>query len=330
MNFRHGTELQQTDIALVYNAGGIGDYIHWTTAIRWAVERNPHISGDVLAPEHFLPLAKMWLSDLAPRFGVRSYSLKEGQLLSDAEGIRDRVAIIPDKNQYANACYFHLMDLGFMYYCQTNPFRLPDSEKMLPVVRGDEVAVPFFDFSRDYAVVTTEATAANRMLPASLIEGVVSAVKQRGLIPVILGKKDFTLDLRSLEQDIDLSGAIDLRGKTTLPEAAVILAKARFVFGLDNGLLHLAFCSDVPVVALFTSVDPKIRVPRRRPGAKTIVLSPPETLACRFCNTRMTYFIGHDFKHCPYADNACTKIFDLDQIKGIMDRILAEEAPRGN
>jgi ADP-heptose:LPS heptosyltransferase len=153
---------------------------------------------------------------------------------------------------------------------------------------------------------------------------------ERGIAPIFLGKHELTETYKASASDgVKTKGVIDLREKTSLREAACIMAKARFVLGMDGGLLHLAACSKVPVVFVFTTVHPDFRVPKRQENSKTTVVVPPESLHCRFCNSgnprtlkAMTYVVGHDFKNCLYKDNLCTKLIDVKTLIPIMDKLL--------
>lgn len=49
----------------------------------------------------------------------------------------------------------------------------------------------------------------------------------------------------------DISGAIDLRGKTTLAEAAAIISKAKCYVGVDSGLMWIAGSLIAPTVGLY-------------------------------------------------------------------------------
>lgn len=52
------------------------------------------------------------------------------------------------------------------------------------------------------------------------------------------------------------SNALNLAGRTTLPEWAAVLAKARLVVCNDSGGMHLAAAVGAPVIALFGITDP--------------------------------------------------------------------------
>lgn len=316
--FRRGTRIEKTKVALVYNSGGIGDFIHWTTAIKFAIDSNPHLYGNILAPTFFLPLAKLWLDGYSDRFVVVEY---KGDW-ADEPCTEDSACIVPGREQLANAAGFHLFALGFIYYNQMS--RIPAGYETIPRVSGNETSIEHFGLPEKYAVITTNATADNRRLKGHQVNDLISYVKRKGLTPVILGKNSMADDYVSKDPEgIRTHGCIDLREETDLIEAACILAKAKFVIGLDNGLLHLAACSDVPVVMIFTSVDPGTRIPPRAESAgKTLAIAPDEKLACRFCNTNMRYIIGFDFKGCLYKDMACIETIDVRKITEVIDREL--------
>jgi len=298
--FRPGTEIEKTHVALVFNSGGIGDYINWVPAIRHAVETNPHINGFIVSPPWFFDLASLWLSDLAPRFRLLMSEQWEKEGL-----IRKFPTIAPQRNQFANATGFSLRQLGFIYYSQID--YVPKGYEHPPLIRGDEADVSAFGLPERYAVVTPWATHENRRLTPEAVNELTAHLLSEGTTPVFLGRAFLAHD-HQMERPsgLSLDGVIDLSDRTSLREAAVILSGARAVIGLDNGLLHLAACSGVPLVFAFTTVDPRLRMPLRRDGARTVVLTPPKELACRFC-TQIRYLIGHDFKNCMYRDNLCTK-----------------------
>jgi heptosyltransferase-2 len=79
----------------------------------------------------------------------------------------------------------------------------------------------------------------------------------------------------------------DLTGKTSLTEAAAIMAGARAVVSNDSGLMHLAGFIGVPVIGIFGSTSP---VWTRPLGCKTVVLASGEECSPCF---RRTCRYGH-------------------------------------
>jgi ADP-heptose:LPS heptosyltransferase len=100
------------------------------------------------------------------------------------------------------------------------------------------------------------------------------------------------------------------------------MARAAATLGLDNGLLHLAACGPAPVVFGLTTADPRHRTPPRSEGERTIVLTPPESLTCRFCQSRMRFLVGHNFDRCIYEDYACTKTLTGELYLRALDVVL--------
>lgn len=299
--YRSGTQVGETRISLIFNSGGIGDYINWVTPIRYAIKSNPHISGYIVTQPYFADLAHFWFDDFDPRFIVREVETDDFIKL---DFVQETAAICPNAQQYASACSHNLFDLGFIYYCQID--RAPLGWETLPSVTGDEVPLGHLGLPRDYVVVTPNATADNRRMTPECINGLLSYFKLKGLTPVLLGKRELASDYRATsEGGLDLTDCLDLREKTSLREAACVMAKSRLTVGLDNGLLHLASCGPSPVAWVFTSVDPRLRLPPRPDKAKTISIAPSDNLACRFCQSRMRYIIGHKFSNCLYGDNLC-------------------------
>lgn len=77
-------------------------------------------------------------------------------------------------------------------------------------------------------------------------------------------------------------GVDDRTGRTTVAEAAAVLAGADAFVGNDSGLMHLAAAMGVPTVGLFGSTNPAWTAPR---GRRTAVVA-AEGFACRPCYRR--------------------------------------------
>ena len=73
-------------------------------------------------------------------------------------------------------------------------------------------------------------------------------------------------------------GAVDLTGRTTLAEAAALIAGARAVVAIDNGLAHVAAALGVPTVVPFGATSET----KNRPlGPRVRLMTRP--LPCRPC-----------------------------------------------
>lgn len=316
--YRPGTRLPLSPLAFIFNAGGIGDYIHYTTAIRYAIKKGTHLYGKIVSPSYFADLAHLWFDDYDPRFTVHVSDAPDFTAIGREIG--DMPVFGPGREQLVNACNHHLFSLGFYYYAQED--KIPSEWKILPEIRGDEADLSSFNLPEKYVVLTPNATADNRRMTAECFNGLIKHFLSEGTPVVILGKNNVTVNYFSVaNKGIDLTGTIDLREKTSLRQAACIMARSKLVLGMDSGLLHLAACSDVPIVWIFTSVDPRLRIPPRKVGSVNTVITPPDNFSCRFCNTNMKYVVGFDFKNCIYGDNECVKMLKADYIISVLNEI---------
>jgi heptosyltransferase-2 len=107
-----------------------------------------------------------------------------------------------------------------------------------------------------YAVLAPGATFGSaKMWPADRWVELGRRFARQGLAVVLLGSGGETAICRAIAEDIG-PAAQDLSGRTTLSEAASILAGAVMVVSNDSGLMHLAAALDAPLTALFGPTDP--------------------------------------------------------------------------
>jgi hypothetical protein len=174
---------------------------------------------------------------------------------------------------------------------------LPD--KVLKYVPLPEVDVSHFgvDFSKAAVFITTYRDNTRAWKGSEIIK-TAEYVKSKGLTPVYIGKTGaFSIWKTLAVSDFEYPGfGVDLRNKTTLSELTTIMGKSKVVFGMDSGPLHLAFTTDVPVVAGFTNVEPALRIPSRNDGVFTSIVTPQEP--CRFCQSNMNLDFWN-FTKCP-------------------------------
>jgi hypothetical protein len=180
-----------------------------------------------------------------------------------------------------------------------------------------------------YAVLTTNHTVKVRVLnePAFYrIANYLTGVK--GLHVVLLGKAStITGDIngkataiKSDEIEIDYKllehpeMLIDLRDETSLMETAAILARSQLVLGVDNGLIHLAASARAPkIVCGFTTVAPVHRVPSNYNDTDFFIVVPPESLTCRFCQSKQILLSDqHDFRFCIKGNLQCVPLLTFD------------------
>lgn len=182
------------------------------------------------------------------------------------------------------------------------------SDDKLKYIPLPEVDVSKFnvDFSKA-AIFSTTSRDITRFWKGPEILKTAEYVQSKGLTPVYVGRTgNFSIWKTLATTDFEYPGfGVDLRNQTTLTELATIMGKSKVVFALDSGPMHLAFTTDTAVVAGFTNVDPRLRIPLRNPGCKTQIVIPK--VPCRFCQSDMNLDFWA-FTKCPRGMEApqCT------------------------
>jgi len=123
-------------------------------------------------------------------------------------------------------------------------------------------------------------------------------VMDKGLTPVFVGKKGAISIWKTLAvTDFEYPGfGHDLIDKTSFRELYTIMSQSKVIFGMDSGPLHIAFATDTPVIAGFTTVRPELRIPYRNPGVQTLAVEPK--LKCQYCQSDWNLDF-HNFTECP-------------------------------
>lgn len=316
--FRPRTQMFPLEMNFIFLNGGGGDYITWLQPIRWLADQATWINGTLVCPIYFKELAEYFLKDF-PHWKIADY--KEIKDIPNADNIPFRGPVIL-QNESLNATGAHLATCGWVYF--TNKERAPEGNS--PKVPEGWNSYPQFkqDYldgielpdeakvleSHKYAVITTGITTPSRHVPGKYWNPIIEYVIARGLIPVFLGKAVVeTGNAKNIhtqwdpETRIDLG--LDLRNKTTLTQAAAIMSRAAVVIGHDNGLLHLAGCTEVPIVFGYNLASPAHREPLRPAGKVYNVVLTTKELVCNFCQSRTNFVIGYNFRQCFYGDNKC-------------------------
>lgn len=144
-------------------------------------------------------------------------------------------------------------------------YQLPISEPTISI--PDVIVAPSASLEDKLWPVGDWITAINHLVKSGASVGVVGAA------PKV--QKEFWKG-NSTEQDlIDTGNVVDLRGKLTLPEVVGAIKKAKMVFTLDNGILHLAAATETPIVGLFRYGIHRLWAPPV-PGIEVLTPKPEE------------------------------------------------------
>lgn len=330
MSLRPGWYPPPVHMNIISGRGGLGDTIARLPAFRYMHDTYEHVSATIYVQDGFYDLVQF----LLPSTPRRSY-----RKLSEASWALKKPVIEFDMERLTTL-HKHLTEHAFDILMDMSP---PSHEVMAypsaPFVLLDDMPPGYKLKQKTFVVFTTDHTApAREWLPVH-INTLAKKIREAGLTPVLLGRtepiptgvEDDPIIPRQAELNADLF--VDLRNKTTLIQALGIMQRAKAVVGIDNGLLHLAHCTDVPVVMGFTTLKPEHRVPvRLGPETFTLPRAPDTTpvwrmrraarrtkvleaqVPCAGCQSR-GFAINTDWRECVMPENryACLLTLTADR-----------------
>ena len=306
LHYRAGTTTTMKPVNFVLNAGGIGDYICALTALEWVARTQFHVKPTIYSPKFFLEIAENAFSKF-PHVDV-----KDKIHFDIATDLKDPT-YCPQYETTINGTGTHLVDMGFINYCNLNG--IPENERGEYLrLDLDNVKLHRFSLTKKYLVLTPCSTEKARTMLPSLFNDIQNYAFSQDLQVVYIGREDFAPGRKStILPEYDLTKGINLINRTNLLEAAKVMNNAVAVAGVDNGMLHLAAMTSAPLIFGYTIVSPKFRQPIRPDNTTTVNIVPnKKELPCLFCMENMRYFFNHDFKTCIYKDEACTKVLAQD------------------
>lgn len=284
---RSSTKVKPINLSVVLEWGGLGDQICRLPAIKKMVS-NPHVFIKLHCPSYFLDFAKEMLKDIPQ---IEFLTLSDPKLPFGMD-------FNPDK---LSSLAIHLVHHAYMFLLG----ELPDDASYLKAPLGPRVQ------EGDYVIITTGFTAKVREWDPSSVNAVVNWCLDNQYIPIFLGSKEIKHnDVENINatfsNEIQWDQGKDLRGQTSLMEALHLMQYAKAVVGVDNGLLHLAGMTDVPIIAGYTSVLAKHRMPIRNNiiGYNVTTVEPDN---CYGCQSLIKFDFNHDFRICYHGDYTCTK-----------------------
>lgn len=318
IGFRDPKDAPAIEVNIGFTEGGLGDCIARTPAILWVARSNPQITFHHWVPDYYVELAEHFE---APHPNLLVRPISEYASL----GNPNLPAIQSKTDDRHTSLRSHMTDHAFRTYANTDQI-LPEDYNY-PRLRVPEL--PISGLTKPYVVVTTGTTAPVRGWPAEAINEVARFIQGTGRDVVWLGKTTNHMGQGSsikakFDKDVNYTVGLDFRNRTPLLQSARILAEAQAVVGVDNGLLHLAGCSDVPIVAGYTTVAPNTRLPYRNGllGYNCYEVEPDANLGCRFCQTRMQFLYDFDFRGCFYNDLACVSQMTAHKFITQLKRVL--------
>lgn len=318
--FREGQGLHPLVYNFIFMHGGMGDYICWSVAIRYIEQFYPHVMPKLFVAD--------WCKDIIENFfngtRVEVYDRsKFDDYYIDGSPVLGNI----ESNQLLNATGTHLVDLGFSYFLGRNP---PPPEADLSYIPLDleSIDISHIELPESYCVFTPGATNMTRHMPVEAFNLLKDYCISLGVTPVFLGKAKLTPAYRTnFKEGYDYTGGINLLDKTGVLEAGKIIAGARFILGVDNGLLHLAACTEVPIIFGYTITGPEMRRPIRKKGLTLDITVPHAELSCINCQENIRFIPGHRFTRCLYNDTKCCELLfkeGASEWKKAIDLIMKE------
>lgn len=104
---------------------------------------------------------------------------------------------------------------------------------------------------KSYLTLMPGATSKERMWPMNRYAETIQWLVDRDLSVIILGGKDARSAVNQLTQNYESSDVLDLSGRTSLPQTAALIQKARAHLSSDTGVLHISAGLGTPSVSLF-------------------------------------------------------------------------------
>ena len=195
-------------------------------------------------------------------------------------------------------------------------YRLPDGDPgglaVLPPPPLGDLLAPLA--GRPYVVVHPGAAVGARRWPAGHHRRAAGLLADDGLAVVVTGgpdERDLTAEVAA-----GAPGAVDLGGRTGLPELSAVLAGAAAVVVGNTGAAHLAAAVGTPVVSLFAPVVPAVRW---RPYGVRQVLLGDQDAPCRDTRAR----------DCPVPGHPCLARVEPDDVRDAVRRLRAAPPARG-
>jgi len=333
---------------LIVGPAWVGDMVMAHTLYRLLKEREPAAALHVLAPTWSLPLlARMPEVDSAIELGVTHGELGLRARLATARRLSpvgfDQAIVLPRSLKAALVPFFARIPVrtgfrGEWRYGLINDMRALDPERLdrtvlkfaaLGLARDERMPDALSEPSLAVDRRAAEALAARLGLPrdrpaVALVPGAEYGPAKRwpaqryaelagrlvaaGMAVWLLGSAREAPLAAQIRRQAGAEHVYDLCGRTTLTEAADLLASAGVAVTNDSGLMHVAAAVGAHVVAIYGSSSPHFTPPLT--ARKTVVY---RGLACSPCFAR----------ECPLSHLDCLNGIGVD---GVLDAALAARA----
>jgi len=176
---------------------------------------------------------------------------------------------------------FHAMSLGF---------NLTPDEMETDMYIEEELELPV----KDYVIIHPTHTWATRTWDQANWQELVDRLNDRGIPVVAIGHDSKEVGFYSVQKpvmDINIKHGVNLLNNpiTTIPALRWMMNhRAKAVVTMDSGILHIAGTTDVEIIQLGSSIDPKLRAPYRK-GSQNYKYKYIAGGCGLFCSSNMAY-----------------------------------------
>jgi len=305
------------EINFIFDDGGVGDNVARMPCLRYIKDHFPWVTPYLWTPDYFLEFAR----NIAP--DIKIYPFSQGY-----KKFKDKIPGRQTTMKHHDTLSTHLTDHAF--HVLANRQVKIENKNYLPLRNIDGIDITRFNLPKEYVVMTTGFTAPIREFLPQKVNTIVQYLNERNMSVVFLGSKQaitggMSQDITgNFNTEIDYSKGLNLVDQTSLLEAAKIIAQSKAIIGLDNGLLHLAACSDVPIIGGFTSVDPWLRNPYRHNelGWNCYNVVPPDSEPEKFFQSRMDFLYEHDYRYSFYKNNNLIESLPTEDFIKYLEEVL--------
>lgn len=289
--------------AIGINWGGLGDCIARAPAVKTMLESYPNVKFRFYVQGIGLDLYVYWFSNYANVEFIKN--------LNDVSGEEGPGHVKSFNGTKHHGLGMHLVDHGYLSLLERMP--LPtDNKNYLSLNKFPLYPNPKF------VALTPNYTAGNRTLADDQWEPLIDGILSRGLEVHLCGSIAGLDPLKNRQDLLDKVKDMWNKHPSTL-DCAEYLANAQAVIGVDNGLIHLAACTEVPIVVAYTSQLAAYRIPIREKGKIEVVSA---TSPCNGCEVKLRFVENFNFKYCYTKTLECVKTITASRLLTALDKVL--------
>jgi ADP-heptose:LPS heptosyltransferase len=117
-------------------------------------------------------------------------------------------------------------------------------------------------------------------------------------------------------------GAINLIDNLSILETVYLLSLCKYAITMDSGLLHMALCTDITIIAMFTVIDPDFRKAWRKGSFDYKLIVVPPNGDCYYCSNLKSDMVdkSQGYRQCPLGKNVQCAPTVESVFKKVVDR----------